>query len=158
MKKTIKTKKITPLERIAIALEDIALSLSVKKGIEDITDMQIELSKLEGVITCKKLVIKPFPEFVGKPRRRLYEYLKKNHLRELAGEDEISDIFKNPEYYPELKDGNWYYFFGATFCNADGDWSFPCVVWAGSEFARSGYWLDSDWYSNDRVVSLEIAP
>lgn len=130
------------LERIAVSLEDIALSLQPNK---------VEPEKPK----TKKLIVKSFPEFVGKPRKKLYEFLKKNHPNEMAGEDAMLDIFKHPENYPHLKDGNWYYFFAVAFCSTDGSWNVTCVRWRGSEFGRHGYWLDNDWSGDDRVVLLD---
>src|SRR6266403_2496625 len=105
MKKTSKTKKVPPLERIADALENIAKYCNEKTEYYKKANKEIE-SKNKKIPKC---IIKDFPEFIGKSKKELYEYLKKEYSNQLAGEDEISDIFKNPEKYPELKDGNWYY-------------------------------------------------
>lgn len=156
MKKPIKkTKKFPPLERIANTLEEILAVLSMEK-IAEIQVNEMRHSALSETKSVKKLTIKEFPDFVGKTRYKLYEYLKNEYASKLAGEDEISDIFKNPGNYPELKDGNWHYFFGEIFFDTDGDWRVPCVYWDGWNFFRHGHWLAHDWFSNDRVVLIEI--
>lgn len=130
------------VERIADSLEIIAQHFKTTE------------QTITNVPTQKKLVIKDFPEFIGKPIQQLYDHLKKEYPNQLAGEHEIADIFKNHENYPELKDGNWYYFFGASFVDSNGGRRVPCGRWDGSQWNRHGSWLGSDWDASGRVVLL----
>ena len=139
--------------KLIITKNDILEKFNLPVGIE----VEIE-GETKTTRKVPKLTTEKFSEFLGKPRKELYEHLKKEYADKLPGEDEICDIFKNPEKYPKLKDGNYYYFFGAAFCNTDGLWNVPCVHWVGSKFDRNGSWLDNDWNGRDRVVFLEIAP
>lgn len=137
--------------KLIITKNDILEKFNLPIGIE------VEIEG-EHKLIPKKITAQAFPQFEGKIRKELYKHLKKEYSGKLSGEDEISDIFKNPEKYSELKDGNWYYFFGAMFCSTAGDWLVPCVNWDGSKFGRYGSWLDCDWGSYGRVVFLETAP
>jgi len=56
----------------------------------------------------------------------------------------------------ELKDGNWYYFPGASFRGSDGSWCVPFGSWnsSGSFWERSGNWTSLGWNDHERVLLL----
>lgn len=89
------------------------------------------------------------PEFVGKSIQEVYDYVKKEYGGRLPFDG--IDFYDNEN----LKDGNYYFFFGSVFRFDAGYWNVPCVQWGGSSFGRGGRWLDGDWLALYRVVALE---
>lgn len=87
-------------------------------------------------------------EMFGKTFKEVAAYLKQENIN-VAGRVEMEDMLANPDKYPELKDDNWYYFFGA----ADDD-VVPCVVRYGVRFGSGRNWSGRRWISGDRVVVM----
>ena len=65
---------------------------------------------------------------------------------------------ENPTKTPkELKDANLYFFFfGSVSRDSSGPWDTPYTYWDGRDFNRLSHWLGNDWYSDSRLVLLEI--
>lgn len=105
-----------------------------------------------------KIKVLEFKEFGGKPRAELAKHLAENYADKyhIPGIEYWRYIIENPDKAPaSLKDGNYHYFFGSTLRSRDGHANVPLTAWDGGRFARNAFWLDYDWYSDDRVVLLE---
>lgn len=103
-----------------------------------------------------KLETKPFSEFVGKTLEDLQKHLKETKAS-VAGLPELEYIMSNPDEFPELKDGKWFYFFGAGYLRySNGDWDVPAVSWHGSALSRDALWLGGGWDANDRVLLVRL--
>lgn len=113
---------------------------------------QARMVRKRFTITMKeKIKIKSIalPQFEGKTRREVYDYVKKEYPNQLPSDG--VDFYDNEC----LKDGDYHFFFGSVFRSGGGDWSVPYVQWDGSEFYRDGSWLGSDWDADSRVVILD---
>lgn len=73
------------------------------------------------------------------------EAMKK--VKNPAGQEELDYVLAHPDEFPDLKDGNFHFFFGAA-----GGVSAPSLYWDGGRFRRDLGWLGSDWGSDDRAV------
>lgn len=101
--------------------------------------------KVKTIKLPDKLLYKSFDE-IG-------TYLNKTYPGQLAGLDVMEHIWNNKDQYPDLKDGNYHFFFGSLFRYSDGRWRVPFVNGAGLD--RDGYWLGHAWVSRYRVVLVE---
>lgn len=73
------------------------------------------------------------------------EAMKK--VKNPAGQEELDYVLAHPDEFPDLKDGNFHFFFGAA-----GGGRAPCLRWLGGRFLRSLLWLDGVWRSYGRAV------
>ena len=101
-----------------------------------------------------KFKIIKLPKMIGKSIREVKDYLEKTYPNKLATEEDQEDFIKSN---PKLPDLTWCLFFGSLVRISDGRWFVPAAGWGGSKWYRYAYWLDSGWYSNSRVVLLEIS-
>ena len=108
--------------------------------------------------TLFQIKIFNFSEFIGKPRLELAKYLAENY----SDKYHIPDIeywkylIENEDKIPkELKDENYYYFFGSILRDQNGNWNVPNSHGDGSQRYRSAGWLKVGWGFNDRVLLLE---
>jgi len=105
-----------------------------------------------------KIKIMDMKEFVGKPRNEVAkavvdQFNKEYHIPGLEYEKYLLD---NPDKVPaELRDGNWYYFFGSTLRARFGGSDVPYVSWVDGKLNRHARWLDGKWNFNDHVILLE---
>ena len=107
-----------------------------------------DLSSMEG----KKLydvfedVVKKYGEKYHIPGIEYWKWMIENP-------DKAEEAAKKQNY--NIKDGNYYYFPGSSFCGGDGFWRVPCSDWDGGAFRRRAAWLENEWRSDGRVVLLE---
>ena len=86
------------------------------------------------------------------------EYLVKKYSQDyyLPGIEYWQFICAHPDKAPaELKDGNYYFFFGSRLRYQDGLWCVPYTYRDGGQFRRGASWLSVGWRSFYRVVLLE---
>ena len=109
-------------------------------------------------ISPEKIKIFDFAEFVGKPRVELAKHLVENYSDKyrIPGIEYWKYLIENQDKVSKnLKDGNYYYFFGSILRDKDGDWHVPDSHWRSGEWHRGTNRLRSDWSSSDRVLLLE---
>jgi hypothetical protein len=130
--------------------EELSKERSVKKARilnPDIVGVDLEKTK------C---FIPDLSKFNGKPLFEVMQYVEKTYgdKYHLPGLEYQDFIIKNPDKFPQMKDGN-YYFFPGSIRYWGGYWRVPCSYWFGDAFDRYGRWLGYDWSSYYRLVLLE---
>ena len=105
-----------------------------------------------------KTFIPDLKQFNGKPVYEVMKYITETYGDKytLPGLEYRDFIIKNPDKFPQLKDGNYYFLPGSVFRDSHGAWCMPCSNWNGDEFYRLHDWLDDVWTSNYRLVLLEV--
>jgi hypothetical protein len=88
---------------------------------------------------------------IGKPMSEVVKLVKQKYGDKVPGLQDREYLVSNPNNFPQLKDGNYYYFLRGQV--ADGD--VPCAHWAYGEFVRAAFPLDYKWSEYDRVLLLE---
>ncbi len=105
-----------------------------------------------------KIKIADMKELAGSSRSEVAkavvgQYGTEYHIPGLEYEKYLLD---NPDKVPaELKDGNWYYFFGSTLRARFGGSDLPYVSFDDGKLNRHARWLDGKWNFNDHVILLE---
>ena len=107
-----------------------------------------DLSSMEGkkLYDVFEYVVKTYGDKYHIPGIEYWKWMIENP-------DKAEEAAKKQNY--DIKDGNYYYFPGSSFCGRGGDWGVPASGWGGGEFIRYGYWLGDVWHSDRRVVLLE---
>jgi len=113
-------------------------------------------------IPPEKYFVPDLSAFNSKPLAEVAEHLKQTYGAKyhLPGLEYFDYLAKNPDKTPEtakanLKDGNYYFFFGSLLRSLDGRWIVPCARWDGSGWRRDGRRLGYVWHDGYRVVLLE---
>lgn len=109
-------------------------------------------------IPPEKIKTLDFAVFVDRPRWELAKHLAENYSDKyhIPGIEYWKYLIENEDKVPqELKDGNYYYFFGSILRDQYGNWDVPNSFWYGSQLYRGAHWLKIDWNSNNRVLLLE---
>jgi hypothetical protein len=120
--------------------------------------MNPETSGINFNEKISKVKIADMKEFVGKSRFEVAkavvaEYNGQYHIPGLEYEKYLLD---NPDKVPaELRDGEWYYFFGSTIRARFGGSDLPYVSFDDGKLNRHARWLDGKWNFNDHVILLE---
>jgi len=113
--------------------------------------MEVDLEKA-------KVFIPDLSRFKGKPRYEVMQYVVETYGDKYISPGlEYQDyVIKNPDKFPQFKDGNFYFFPGSIFRGSYGIWYVPYSSWGGGRFYRNDGWLGDGWYSSYRLVLLEI--
>lgn len=109
-------------------------------------------------ISVEKIKIFDFAEFVDKPRTELAKHLVENYSDKyyIPGIEFWKYLYENQDKISQdLKDGNYYFFFGSILRGKDGYWDIPNSYWNGGKWDRGASWLGRDWNSGARVLLLE---
>lgn len=109
-------------------------------------------------IPLEKIKVFDFAEFVGQPRWKLAKHLVENYSDKyhIPGIEYWKYLIENKNKIPEeLKDGNYYYFFGSILRVQDGNWFVLDSGWDDSQWERDAFWLGFDWNPEDRVLLLK---
>ena len=112
-------------------------------------------------IPKEKFFVPDLTQFNGKPIKEVAEYIKTTYAdKAILGLEYFDYLVKNPTKAPDtakanLKDGNYYFFFGSLLRHHDGGWCVPYVDWSGSGWYRIADRLDGVWSRHCRVVLLE---
>ena len=105
-----------------------------------------------------KIKIVDMKELVGKSRFEVAkavvdQYNGKYYIPGLEYEKYLLD---NGDKVPsELRDGEWYYFFGSTIRARFGGSDLPYASFDDGKLNRHARWLDGKWNFNDHVILLE---
>lgn len=105
-----------------------------------------------------KIAIMDMKEFVGKSRFEVAKSVvdQYNSKYYIPGLEYQKYLLDNPDNVPaELRDGNWYYFFGSTLRARFGGSDVPYVSFDAGKLNRHARWLDGKWNFNDHVILLE---
>lgn len=107
-------------------------------------------------IPPEKIKALDFAEFVGRPIWELAKHIaEKSDKYHIPGIEYLRHLIENEEIPKELKDGNYYYFFGSILRDRSGDWDVLFSCRNGRWWHRYANWLENDWLFCHRVLLLE---